>query len=370
MKILFITDAIKYGGKERRFGELLKYLLEQKITYEIIVFNKNKDLFWGDDERSKIHFLERNKKNIIKNVIYFFKLCRRIRPDIVHCWYSIATLYFLPISKLLRIKFIDSRVSGAPKTINIVSNQMLISIMSNSLSDIILANSEAGLKAFRVNRKKGYCIHNGFNFDRIKNLAAINEIKSMWNIKTKFVVGMIATFSNQKDYQTYLQSAASLLKLRNDITFLAVGDGPLRSSIMKEFSDADKIIFTGWCDIVEPIMNICNVGVLLTNPDIHGEGIPNALVEFMALGKPVIATKGGGTAELVNEGESGYLIEPKNPKLLYEKIIYFIDNPEIAKIFGVNGKKIIETHFNITKMERKFHQLYLATLNGNDYKSI
>ena len=370
MKILFITDALKFGGKERRFGELLKYLLERKINYEIIVFNKNKEIFLGDDERIKIHFLERNKKNIIKNLVYFYKLCRRIRPDIVHSWYSIATLYFLPLSKLLRIKFIDSRVSGAPKTINIVSNQMLISMMSNSLSDIILANSKAGLKAFRVNRKKGYCIHNGLNFDRIENLDSINEVRSKWNIKTKLVVGMVATFSNQKDYQTYLQTADSILKTRSDITFLAVGDGPLRAKIMKEFSDTDKIIFTGWCDKVESIMNICNVGVLLTNPDIHGEGIPNALVEFMALRKPVIATKGGGTAELVIEGESGYLIEPKNPDLLNEKIIYFIDNPEIATNFGVNGKKIIETHFNITKMERKFHQLYLAALNENDYQSM
>ena len=82
----------------------------------------------------------------------------------------------------------------------------------------------------------------------------------------------------------------------------------------------NKIIFLGKRSNVESIINIFDVGILLTNSKVHGEGISNSIMEYMALGKPVIATRGGGTNEVVIEGENGYLIDPFNEDQLIEKI--------------------------------------------------
>ena len=57
----------------------------------------------------------------------------------------------------------------------------------------------------------------------------------------------------------------------------------------------DKIIFLGKIANVENIINIFDIGILITNSKVHGEGVSNSIIEYMALGKPVIATRGGGT---------------------------------------------------------------------------
>ena len=109
-------------------------------------------------------------------------------------------------------------------------------------------------------------------------------------------------------------------------------------------------------------MNILNIGVLLSNMSCHGEGISNSIMEYMALEKPVIATDGGGTKELVIHGENGFLIKEKNIKILVEKIEYFIDNPKQACEMGKKGKNRLEKYFSIKRMVDETFQLYTDLL--------
>ena len=109
-------------------------------------------------------------------------------------------------------------------------------------------------------------------------------------------------------------------------------------------------------------MNIFDIGVLLSNPDIHGEGISNSIMEYMALGKPVIASIGGGTSEIVLDGETGFLIEPKNPKQLAERIDYLLSNQTVAKKMGESGRKRIQQHFSLDKMVNETYNLYVNCL--------
>jgi len=78
----------------------------------------------------------------------------------------------------------------------------------------------------------------------------------------------------------------------------------------------------------------------------------------MALGKPVIATNGGGTGEIVTDNETGFLVEKNNKQEITEKILKLLDNPEIAITMGKKGKKRIETYFSIEKMVTGYVELY------------
>ena len=99
-------------------------------------------------------------------------------------------------------------------------------------------------------------------------------------------------------------------------------------------------------------------GVLMTNPDLHGEGISNAIMEFMALGKPVVAIDGGGTAEIVKHNQTGFIVKPGSSKELYEKIIFLLDNQQIAIEMGKVGRRVIEDEFGLEKMTDSFVSLY------------
>jgi glycosyltransferase involved in cell wall biosynthesis len=73
--------------------------------------------------------------------------------------------------------------------------------------------------------KKSACLHNGFDFSRIQDIAEKKKIRKLFDIRTKYVVGMVASFSNKKDYKTFVDAAHILLEKRRDITFMLIGDG-------------------------------------------------------------------------------------------------------------------------------------------------
>ena len=107
-------------------------------------------------------------------------------------------------------------------------------------------------------------------------------------------------------------------------------------------------------DQVESIINIFDIGVLST----FTEGISNSIMEYMALSKPVVATEGGGTKELVVNGETGILIPPKSPAILAEKINYLLRSPQLLESMGTKGKKRIENLFNIKQMGESFEAIF------------
>ena len=120
----------------------------------------------------------------------------------------------------------------------------------------------------------------------------------------------------------------------------------------------NKIIFPGKRSDVESIVNIFDIGILLTNTKLHGEGISNAIIEYMALGKPVIATRSGGTEEIVEDQKTGFLISPFDSTELIEKMEILINDPELRRKMGTAGKERIQKCFSIDKMVSKFISVY------------
>jgi glycosyltransferase involved in cell wall biosynthesis len=144
------------------------------------------------------------------------------------------------------------------------------------------------------------------------------------------------------------------------VTFIAVGDGETLPEIRARVSELcrTKILFTGWQPEVESIMQACDIGVLATNADLHGEGIPNSVLEFMAVGRPVIATDAGGTRELLDDGRTGWLVANGNDASMAEKILALLDDPAKAHEMGECARERVRSEFSIEAMAREYRKLY------------
>ncbi|MCF6296595.1 MAG: glycosyltransferase [Flavobacteriaceae bacterium] len=368
MKILYVIESLRSGGKERRLTSLIKkILIDENVEIQIVILSKDihyKEIF---NFNIKIHFLKRNFKKDIAIFFKFNKILNNFKPNIVHCWDNIAAIHFGPICKFKKIPLINSMISTAPHQdlTKPYSKRYLSVAISYPFSTVILANCKAGLESFKVPVGKGVCIYNGFDMDRIKNIVDKKIILEKFDIKTKYIIGMTASFSDKKDYNTFVRAGEKLLKKRKDITFLAIGDGPNLSKIKGSINknNLNYFRFVGKQDDVESIVNICDIGVLISNHETHGEGISNALMEFMILKKPVIGSNSGGTKELIIDNETGFLIEAKNVDKLVEKIEFLLTNPERAKMMGENGKIRIEKYFSIDTMIEQTYKLYKENLN-------
>lgn len=361
MKVMLLIDSLVSGGMERRLVELVKgFDGYTDVQLHVVVFSDKIHYTEIYDYGIPVTILKREPKRNPKVFAQLYKLCKNWGPDLIHTWGTMSAVLAVPTSLLLRIKLINGFVVDASHNMKFNDTRLIRARLSFPFSKVIVGNSQAGLKAYGVSKNKRICIYNGFNSNRIASLEDIDLIRKKFNIKTKKVVGMVASFNERKDHKTLIKTGLQLLKKRRDITFLTVGHGEnlafCKAMVPKEF--ATHFIFAGEQKDVESIVNVFDIGVLMTNIQVHGEGISNAILEYMALEKPVVATRGGGTNEIVVDNQTGFLIEPESIPDLAEKLSILLDNPETAIQMGRKGKQRINEQFSIEKMITAYYELY------------
>ncbi len=361
MKILFFINSLHSGGKERRLLELIKGL-SKKTDINISLVLLKQDIHYDVDLNNiNLYFITRKgfSKNL-KAVFEFYKIAKKIKPDIINVWGNLPANIAIPTKLIFQIPMINNQIANAPNNVSSSFQSYKIAFL---FSDKIIANSFAGLSSYDAPKKKSSVIYNGFDFDRVKNLDEKSKVLSRFEISTNFVIGMVASITDKKDYDTFIKAANLTLDLNNDITFLCIGPGnPETLKGLIDPKNLDRIKFLGKQDRVESIMNICDIGVLLTNTKRHGEGISNALLEFMALGKPVVATNSGGTSELVEDQRNGYVINGNSPKLVSEKFIELISDEKLRENYGLFSRQIVESKFNISLMVDAFYEEFVETV--------
>lgn len=359
MKLLFFTCGLGPGGKERRLMELMKELKNHpEIEFELVLMSN--DIHYKEvlDLDIKIHYLIRNTKKDILTFYKFYKICKSFNPDIVHCWDSMTAVYSAFTCKLLGIKLINGMITDAQIPGSLFASNKIRSLLTFPLSNIIVSNSQAGVYAYAAPVKKSRVIFNGFNFIRTQNLIPSELVRNELGISTRFVVGMVASFSRYKDYKTYYSAAQMLLERGYDITFLAIGNETdslqSRSLIKDEFIRNFRLL--GKKSGIESYINVMDVCVLAT----YTEGISNSILEYMALAKPVVATDGGGTKELVIQNVTGFLVQPSTPHEIVNCVEQLLNNPALRIEMGMRGKNRIHEVFSIESMVHNFIDLYFS----------
>lgn len=357
MKVLFFIDSLVSGGKERRLTELLRTLKTQKnIDFELVVMNEKIHYKEVLELGINIHRIIRKTKKDISVFFKFYKLCREYKPDIIHCWDSMTAVYLVPICKLLKIKLVNGMVVNSPAMQNFKNKDWLRGRLTFPFSNVIVGNSKAGLLAYRAPKEKSIVINNGFNFDRTEKLIQKDIIKKELGADSEFIIGMVASFSPSKDYKTFFTAACQLLDKRADIIFLAIG---ARTDSKESKALIDEKYFKNFRLLgersgVESYVNVMDVCVLST----FTEGISNSILEYMALDKPVVATEGGGTNEIVIDNKTGFLIPPSSPDELAGKLELLLDDADLRNKMGLEGKQRIMDEFSIRQMVNKYIDLY------------
>jgi len=221
-----------------------------------------------------------------------------------------------------------------------------------AISDITVSNSQAGLKVFKTSPKKAVCIYNGIDLKRFDNLKSAKDVEQdiLKGPKgDRYIATMVAAFANRKDYDTMIDAAVKMCSTNKKAVFLLIGDGENKPRIMQKVPAEmlnKQIYFLGLRDDIESILQISDVGLLISAPC---EGLSNSIIEYMASGRPVIATEGGGTGELVRNGENGFLIENKNSGEIIKKLEILMNDPHLAAMMGENGSKWVRENLDVKK---------------------
>ncbi len=367
MRILFFIECLKAGGKERRLVDLINGLSKSTNFNCKLVLLIN-SLHYADKLPENCELIIFDRKWVKKDPLVFlkvYKVCHIFKPDLIHVWGNMPAFYALPSSIFLKIPIINSQITDSFGISFKQPFSYLLHKLNFYFASIIISNSVAGLISYKAPNKKSKVIYNGVSLKRFRIDADIQHVRNEFNIKTKYSVVMVGSFSKYKNFDLFIDAAKYYQKVRNDLTFVAVGSGENLERIQKRLSDEEikNIILTGSIKNVEELISICDIGILLSP---FGEGISNALIEYMALSKPVIASNKGGNCELIDIDKNGILLKDDNLSEVCKAIDVLLSDDYLRDSIGENNRKKIEEQFTADRMTSEFMNVYIEVLSNEN----
>ncbi len=175
----------------------------------------------------------------------------------------------------------------------------------------------------------------------------------------------IGRFIEKKGIEYGIRAVAKTLKKYSNVEYNIIGDGPLKSrfeDLIKEFEVRRKIKLLGWKTQlgIRKLMKESDIMIApsVTSSNGDQEGIPVILIESLATGLPVVTTWHSGIPELVQDKKSGFLVPEKDVERLADRIKYLIEHPEIRSVLALSGRKYVEAHYDIEKLNDRLVKRY------------
>ena len=309
----------------------------------------------------------RNLLNIINSMRKIFFIARRYGVKLLH---SNGPQTNLPAGLV-------GRILGIPvvwHARNLLKPGMIdIDRKTGFLPHKIICNSEAIKMRFMVPRieQKAIKIVNSVDLADYDLTISSSRIREMFGIPPDaLVVGMTSRLGSDKGHLTLLKAVAMLKDQYPNIWVLIVGDNVFEidawvpeflKNEAKELGIADRVIFAGFRRDVPQLYAGMDIFVLGTDAEPCGR----VIFEAMAMAKPVVGTNNGGTAEIVVDGETGYLYRYGKPQELAAKLESLFSNPQLISRMGRKGRKRVEENFTIEKYVEKTQKEYLKLIGEN-----
>ncbi len=202
----------------------------------------------------------------------------------------------------------------------------------------------------------------------IYNGVEIPENVNTMDLRTKFnlpqdskILFSSGRLDHQKGFDILITVAAKAKVKGFNWQFIIAGEGKLKkelNTMALKSGVRDMIRFIGFSNDIPALLRASDIFVLPS----RYEGMPNALLEAMAMGKASVATRVNGTSELIEDGISGFLVEPENPQRIFEKLLELLTHDDLRKSMGQKAKVHVEKHFTMKKMAGQLEILFKEQL--------
>ncbi len=363
MRVLHVIDSLDPGGTERQCLALAQGLSRLGVRNGLIYFRTGRLL--AKLEPSTIDAREIAVGSVLSirfphQLIRLALAMRRWAPAVVQTYGFYSNLQGLLAATLagVPVRVASRRELGA----YLRAAQHRVDRVAWRFAHRVVANSEAVrsqlIEQERVPPSKVVVIRNGLNLSAWKD--AHHDVGDTEDA----VVGMVAHFRHQKDHVTFLKAAQEILRVTPSVRFWLVGSGVLEEAVRQcavELGVAPHVSFLGHLEgeTLRTAVRRFSVSVLTSKDN---EGLPNAVLESMAAGLPVVATSVGGAVEVIEDGVTGFLVPPGLPSAISERVLRLLKDPSLARSMGERGRAKVECEFTIERMVGEFHALYQGLL--------
>jgi glycosyltransferase involved in cell wall biosynthesis len=177
------------------------------------------------------------------------------------------------------------------------------------------------------------------------------------------VITLVAVLRAQKRHELVIAAAPDILRRYPQARFLFVGEGPRRAVIEEEIHRRGLepfFIMTGHRTDIPEILALTDVGIISSS----AEGVPQFLLQALAMARPMVATSVGGIPNLLIDGRNGLLIPPEDPAALTAAVFKIFDDPSFSSRLGQEGLTMIRERFTAAQMAEQICQIYRSVYEG------
>jgi glycosyltransferase involved in cell wall biosynthesis len=367
VRILFVVNGFAPGGGELKLLELVSELKRRYGSgYRAVVAAVGqsgplREAFEGVADRTVV--LPKKHPYDLSQVAGLFRLIRKERTDLVQ-----TTLFYADVIGTLaaRLAGVKRIVSWEAVTQPYGAKQMTAYRLAAKGYAVSVSVSEAIRRQVRRERRvpefKTRTIRYGVDDRKFRPVFGDSCRKDLGLSRDQLVFGTVARLTAQKGHRFLLEAMPKIIRECPDAVFVFAGDGPLRKSLESAAVSLGvdrNVRFLGFRNDVVRLMAAFDAFVL---PSLY-EGLPNAVLEAMACGKPVIATSVDGTPEAVVHGETGWLVPPRDPSALADAILRFCRHRGLMKKLGRKGRIRAVQAFGINRQISAFDELYRNLVN-------
>ena len=290
------------------------------------------------------------------------QLCRNKKVDIIHCHDShahsaavISATVFNNLTPIIVSRRVDFPVSGNFMSRWKYNHPAVRRILC--VSEMIRTITAPAIK----DASKLTVVYSGIDLSRYDLPSGDRKLIGELNLSPSVrLVGNISALADHKDYPTFLQTAAAICKEHADIHFIIVGKGPEEEkikSIIRDHNLMDKVHVLGFRDDVVQVMQSLDV-FLMTSIT---EGLGTIVLDAFAARVPVVATRAGGIPEMVEDGVTGLLADPRDVDALKDATLRILNDPALRKQFTDNAKERVKD-FSFQATAAKTLEVYCEVL--------
>ena len=296
----------------------------------------------------------------LKSAFAIASISRYFSVNVVHahCAHSLAlsqiARLFYHKPRLVASRRVDfsvyKKMIGAFKYSNPLVDQIVC--VSGAIRDILIRDG--------IDPKRVQIVYSGVDLSKFSNALPLDR-KQLDIPDHHTIIGTVAALADHKDYPTLLQAARHILNQRQDVTFLALGDGPDKKPLQelaKELELGSGFRFLGHYENVGSILKMFDIFVLASKT----EGLGTSIIDAQAVGLPVVATRAGGIPELINHNKTGLLVTPCQPIQLANALLQLINDNGLSRLLAAQGQQTAG-YFNWRRMTEETLNVYQNVLD-------
>ncbi|MFN3476912.1 MAG: glycosyltransferase family 4 protein [Candidatus Methylomirabilales bacterium] len=364
LTILHTESSIGWGGQEIRI--LTEALHLKARGHHVIIGCLHKSQLYERALRAGLPVIPIPFKRAIspQAVWHVYRILRREKVEILNTHSSVDSWVASFAARMAGIPIVRTRHLSVPLRRNPVSR-----LVYSYLCDRIITTGEVirGLliRELRLDPLKVIAIPTGVDLDRFDLRKVRGEgVRADLGLEASIpLVGMVAVLRSWKGHRLFLEAAPLIQKMIPQVRFLIVGDGPQRANIQRWIEAmglTGVVIMAGHREDIPEVFAALDVVVSAST---QAEGVPQTILQALAMERSVVATEVGGVPEVIRDGETGLLIPPGDHWALAGGVVRLLKDKETALGLGRRGRRLVEQQYGLETMLDRLEVFYQELLD-------